>query len=161
MVYGHEEGLGSNVGLFDTVYGLAVFAAAPLGGWLVDRHGHYMMIPMLALMSASLWLISYSSDLRILLLAALVGAFGYGAAGPVVRSIAMSVVPEERRGAASSTLFVASDLGQLAGPVVGGLIVSRFGFAVMFRIAPVWVLLAMLVLISTNRYVKARIAENR
>ncbi|MBW3090023.1 MFS transporter [Bifidobacterium miconisargentati] len=158
VVYGQEQGLGSNVGLFNTAYGLAVFVAAPLGGRLIDRFGYYMMIPMLVLMSASLWLISFSSNLGMLLFAAVVGAFGYGAAGPVVRSMAMSVVPEDRRGAASSTLFVASDLGQLAGPVVGGLLVSSFGYAVMFRIAPVWVLLAVILLVFTNKYVKDKAA---
>ncbi|MCI1935637.1 MAG: MFS transporter [Bifidobacteriaceae bacterium] len=158
VVYGQAQGLGSNVGFFNTAYGLAVFAAAPLGGRLVDKYGYLMVIPMLVLMSVSLWLISFSTSLWMLLVAAVVGAFGYGAAGPVARSMAMSVVPENRRGAASSTLFVASDIGQLVGPVVGGIFVSAFGYGTMFRIAPVWIVLAVILLIFTQKYVKNKIA---
>ncbi|ETY75472.1 MFS transporter [Lactiplantibacillus fabifermentans] len=158
VVYGQEQGLGSNVGFFNTAYGLAVFVAAPFGGKLVDRFGYLMVIPMLVLMAVSLWIISFSTNLWMLLVAAVVGAFGYGAAGPVARSMDMNVVPENRRGAASSTLFVASDIGQLVGPVVGGILVSAFGYGTMFRIAPVWVLLAALLVIFTQKYIKNKIA---
>ncbi len=158
MVYGQAQGFGSNVGFFNTAYGLAVFIAAPLGGKLVDHYGYLMLIPMLVLMALALWLISFSSSLWILLLAAVVGAFGYGAAGPVVRSMAMNVVPENRRGAASSTLFVASDIGQLVGPIIGGVLVSSFGYATMYRVAPVWVAVAVVLLLFTQKYVKTRIA---
>lgn len=151
VVYGLQQGWGSNVGLFNTVYGLVVFVAAPLGGYLVDRFGTLLLLPMLALMSVSLWILSFSSSLAMLILAAAVGAFGYGAAGPVVRSMTMSAVPVDRRGAASSTFFIASDIGQLLGPVVGGVLISFFGYAVMFRIAPIWVLCAAILLISVNR----------
>lgn len=157
VVYGQKQGLGSNVGFFNTAYGLAVFAAAPLGGKLVDRYGYLMILPMLVLMGTSLWLISFSTTLPMLLLAAVVGAFGYGAAGPVARSMAMSVVPESRRGAASSTLFVASDIGQLVGPVVGGVLVSSFGYGAMYRIAPVWIILAAILVITTQKYIKKRV----
>ncbi len=93
-------------------------------------------------------------------MAAVVGAFGYGAAGPVARSMAMSVVPEFRRGAASSTLFIASDIGQLIGPVIGGIIVSRFGYTVMFRIAPIWVGAAAILLLVTKKYVQQKADAN-
>lgn len=158
VVYGQEQGLGSNVGFFNTAYGLAVFIAAPLGGKLVDHYGYLVVIPMLILMAISLWIISFSTNLGMLLIAAVVGAFGYGAAGPVARSMAMSVVPEERRGAASSTLFVASDIGQLVGPVVGGMLVTAFGYGTMFRIAPVWIVFAVVLLIFTRKYVRNKSA---
>lgn len=161
IVYAQKQGLGSNAGLFNTAYGLAVFVAAPLAGHLVDKHGYYMVLPMLALMAASLWLISFTDNLGMLLLAAVVGAFGYGAADPVIRSMAMSLVPRERRGSATSTLFVMSDIGQLLGPIVGGLLVSRFGYATMFRIAPVWVLIAAIVLIASKKYIDTKIAEQQ
>ncbi|WP_159449264.1 MFS transporter [Demequina sp. NBRC 110051] len=159
IVFGQEQGLGSNVGFFNTAYGLAVFAAAPLGGRLVDRFGYLMMIPMLVFMAIALWLISYSTSMPMLLTAAVFGAFGYGAAGPVVRSMAMGVVPKSRRGSASSTLYLASDIGQLVGPVVGGLIIASFGYETMYRVAPVYLVLAVLLLIFSRGYVKSRSAK--
>lgn len=157
VVFGQKQGLGSNVGLFNAAYGLAVFAAAPLGGYLVDKLGYYMLLPMLILMSLSLWIISFSSSIWLLILAAIIGAFGYGAAGPVARSMAMSVVSSNQRGAASSTLFIASDIGQLIGPIVGGILISHFGYIAMFRIAPIWVLAAAVVLIGCKKRIQERV----
>lgn len=156
IVFGQEQGLGSDVGFFNTAYGLAVFAAAPLGGRLVDRFGYYMLIPMFVFTAAALFLISISTNLVILLLAAVCGALGYGAAGPVVRSMAMSVVPTSRRGAASSTLFLASDIGQLVGPIIGGLIATSFGYAVMFQVVPVYLIAAVILLVVSRNYIKAK-----
>jgi MFS family permease len=158
VVVGMERGLGSEVGLFATVYGLGVVVSAPLGGRLVDRFGYLMMVPMLGCFAAALSLVSVADDLGTLLVAAAVGAFGYGAAGPVARSMAMSVVPAERRGSASSTLYLGSDLGQLVGPVVGGMIAAAFGYRVMFRVVEVFVAGALVVLLLTRRYVASRVA---
>lgn len=159
IVFGMDQGLGSNVGFFNTAYGLAVFVAAPLGGKLVDRFGYWMLAPMMVFMSAALLLISVSTNLATLLVAAVCGAFGYGAAGPVVRSMAMGVVPKPRRGAASSTLFLASDVGQLLGPIVGGILATSFGYAVMFRVVPVYLLLVVALLAVTGRSLRARTAS--
>lgn len=158
VVLGLERGLGSDVGFFATVYGLTIVVSAPLGGRLVDRFGYLVLIPMLGCFGASLHLISVADDLGTLLLAAAVGAFGYGAAGPVARSIAMSVVPPERRGAASSTLYLGSDIGQLVGPVVGGILAARYGYAATFRILPVYLVGSLVVLLATQRFLRARVA---
>ncbi len=66
----------------------------------------------------------------------------------------MNVVPRERRGAGSSTLYLGSDLGQLLGPVVGGLIATSLGYAAMFRIAPVSVLVALIILFLSHPCLK-------
>ncbi len=39
VVFGQTQGLTSNVGFFNAAYGIAVFAAAPIGGHLVDHFG--------------------------------------------------------------------------------------------------------------------------
>jgi MFS family permease len=159
VIFGAEQGLGSDAGFFFTVYGVTLFIASPLGGRAVDRFGYYAMIPMLACLVASMYLISVADDLWTLLFAAVVGGFGYGAAGPVTRSMAMSVVPRSRRGAASSTLYLGSDLGQLAGPVVGGLLAAGLGYAAMFRIAPISIGVALVILIASHAYLRRRTAE--
>lgn len=156
IVFGMDQGLGSNVGFFNTVYGLAVFIAAPLGGRLTDRYGYLLLIPMFIFTGIALVLISVSTNIWTLLIAAVFGAFGYGAGGPVVRSITMSVVPKTRRGAASSTLFLASDIGQLVGPIIGGILATSFGYAVMFRVVPVYLLVAIALLLATRKYLTAK-----
>jgi MFS family permease len=159
IVFGQDQGLGSNVGFFNTVYGLAVFATAPIGGRLTDRFGYFMLIPMLVFMGAALVTISFTTNIWTLLIGAVLGALGYGAAGPVVRSITMSVVPKSRRGAASSTLFLASDIGQLVGPIIGGVLATAFGYAVMYRVMPVYLVLAVILLAVTYKYLKNKAAS--
>tara|TARA_B100000378_G_scaffold126728_2_gene102276 strand:+ start:34627 stop:35970 length:1344 start_codon:yes stop_codon:yes gene_type:complete len=159
VIFGLDRGVGSDVGYFFTVYGLCLFVASPLGGRMVDRFGYLAMIPMLACLVACMYLISIADSLWMLLLAAAVGAFGYGAAGPVTRSMAMSVVPGDRRGAASSTLYLGSDLGQLLGPIVGGVLAASFGYAAMFRLAPLSIGLALIVLLVFRGYLRRRTAE--
>jgi MFS family permease len=159
VIFGVDQGLGSDVGFFFTAYGLVLFVSSPLGGRMVDRFGYLAMIPMLVCLVASMYLISIADSLWLMLLAAVVGAFGYGAAGPVARSMAMSVVPRERRGAASSTLYLGSDIGQLVGPIVGGVLASSLGYAVMFRIAPISIVLALIILLFSRGFLKRRTAE--
>ncbi|WP_084099527.1 MFS transporter [Demequina sp. NBRC 110051] len=159
VVVGLERGMGTDVGYFATVYGLGIFIAAPLGGRLIDRFGYVMLLPMMASFGVSLYLISVSSSLPVLLVAAAFAAFGYGAAGPVVRSMAMNVVPRNRRGAASSTFYLGSDVGQLAGPVLGGLLATTFGYATMFAVLPVYLILAAVVLIALLPALRRRVAE--
>ena len=72
---------------------------------------------------------------------------------------AMSVVPGDRRGAASSTLYLGSDLGQLLGPIVGGVLAASFGYAAMFRLAPLSIGLALIVLLVFRGYLRRRTAE--
>lgn len=158
VIFGFDRGLGSDVGYFFTVYGLVLFVSSPLGGRVVDRFGYLAMIPMLVCLVVSMYLISVADSIWSLLAAAVVGAFGYGAAGPVARSMAMSLVPAERRGAASSTLYLGSDLGQLAGPIVGGFLAVNFGYAIMFRVAPVSILAALVILLACHRYLARKTA---
>lgn len=159
VIFGTDQGLGTNVGYFFTVYGLVLFVSSPLGGRAVDQFGYYAMIPMFMCFVASMYLISIADNMWTLLGAAVVGGFGYGAAGPVTRAMAMSVVPRERRGAGSSTLYLGSDLGQLVGPVVGGLLAASLGYAAMFRIAPASIVVALAILLLSHRYLKHRTAE--
>lgn len=159
VVFGAEQGLGSDVGYFFTVYGLVLFVASPLAGRVVDRFGYLAMIPMLGCLAASMYVISIARDMPMLILAAIIGGFGYGAAGPITRSMAMNLVPRERRGAGSSTLYLGSDIGQLVGPIVGGLLATTLGYAAMFRIAPVSIVVALVILLISHQYLRRRTAE--
>ena len=67
------------------------------------------------------------------LFAAMVSAFGYGACQPTIQAFCMRCVPRERRGAGSCTNYIGTDLGMLAGPMIGGVIATSFGYPAMWR----------------------------
>lgn len=142
-IYG-KKSVGSNIGYFFTVNAVTLLFTRPLIGKLADRFGHVkVMIPSMVLFAVSLVVISASSSLWMFLLAALLNAFGYGACQPAIQSLCMKKVGKDRRGAASSTSYIGTDLGSLVGPVVAGALVGPLGFASMWRLMTIPILIAV------------------
>jgi dipeptide/tripeptide permease len=64
----------------------------------------------------------------------------------------MKCVPQQRRGAASSTSYIGQDLGNLCGPIVAGAIAERMGYVSMWRLMILPVAAAvLLVILFRNR----------
>ena len=125
----------SNIGYYFTVYAGTLLITRPLAGRLTDRHGLVrVLIPAMFIFAGAFILISYSASLPMFLLAAFVSAFGYGACQPAIQTFSMKCVSTERRGAASSTNYIGTDLGNLTGPVIAGFLVDHIGYAPMWRI---------------------------
>jgi MFS family permease len=137
----------TNIGFFYTVYAVTMLIVPRTIGKLLDRWGAVRAIfPALLFFALSFFIISISSSLMIFLLAAVVSALGYGAAQPVVQTLCMKSVPETRRGTASGTSYIGQDLGNLAGPIIAGVIVEQFGYEIMWRLMILPVLIAMVLI---------------
>ena len=149
VLYGESRGITGNLGLFFTVYAVTMLLSRPLIGTLADRFGPVkVLIPSMCCFAVSFLVISFSSSLMMLLVAAFVSAFGYGGCMPAVQAVAMCSVPKERRGAASCTSYIGQDMGNLVGPTLGGAIVQAAGYASMWRvmIIPMGIAMVMAVL---------------
>ncbi|MDR1062048.1 MAG: MFS transporter, partial [Clostridiales bacterium] len=108
----------------------------------------------------SFFIVSGAANIQTFCLAAFVAAFGYGACQPVINALCMKAVPPGRRGAASSTSYLGIDLGSMMGPVLAGMIISRFGAAslldgyiAMWRIMTVPIFLAIAIVIACRKKV--------
>lgn len=148
IIFAGERGV-EEIGCFFTVYAIALLGTRPLFGRLMDKIGFVRaMIPALCCFALSFFLISFSDNLWMFLLAALVSAFGYGVAAPAIHTLCMQTVPRERRGAASSTSYIGSDVGNLAGPTFAGAMAENFGYGSMWRIMtiPIFATLALVIL---------------
>jgi MFS family permease len=142
------KGITGNVGLFFTVSAITMLASRPLIGMLNDRFGLTMVaIPALFLNIVSFVIISFSSTLTGLLLAAFVSAFGMGGCMPALETLCMKAVTPDRRGAASCTNYIGRDLGTLIGPLIAGAIVEMFGYTAMWRIMGFPFILSMVLLV--------------
>ena len=142
-MYVNKLGVDGNIGIYFTVYACTLLLTRPLIGKLSDKFGVIkILFPAMVCFMAAYWLISFASALWMFILAAIVSAFGLGACQPSVQALCMKCVPPERRGAASSTCYIAQDLGNLAGPVAAGLIVEYFGYVSMWRIMTIPILIA-------------------
>lgn len=152
VIFADEKGV-KNIGLFFTAYAIAMLFAPRTIGKLSDRWGAVKaMLPAMVLFATAFFMISCASSLVLFLCAAVVSAFGYGAAQPAVQTLCMKCVPEERRGAASSTSYIGQDLGNLCGPIIAGAIAENMGYVSMWRIMmiPVGITITLVILFRKN-----------
>jgi MFS family permease len=143
-LFGNEQATGhTEMGLFSTIYAITMIFTRPMIGKLADKYGTVkVVIPSMVFFAASFLLISTASSLWMFLFAAFIAAFGYGGSQPAIQAVCMKSVPKERRGAASCTSFIGSDIGNLVGPVIAG---ALLGYQSMWRIMIVPILIAMAV----------------
>lgn len=151
IIFAGERGV-EEIGCFFTVYAIALLGTRPLFGRIMDKIGFVKaIIPALCCFALSFFLISISGSLGMFLLAALVSAFGYGVAAPAIHTLCMQTVPRERRGAASSTSYIGSDVGNLAGPTFAGAMAESFGYGAMWRIMIIPIFATLLLVVVFRR----------
>ncbi len=156
VIYAGTKGCDTNIGLFFTAYAVTLLLTRPTIGKLSDQFGLVaVFIPALCCFALAFWLISISSTLPMFLVAGCVSAFGYGACQPTVQTLCMKCVSKDRRGAASSTNYIGSDIGQMFGPIMAGKFADLFGYITMWRIMILPVFLAMIVIIVNRKYINS------
>jgi MFS family permease len=120
-----DNGSGA-AGAFFAVQAAALIIFRPLMGGLSDKYGTRIALPSIALFAAGFFIVGASRALPMLLIGAVVSAAGYGAAQPMVQAMSMRIVPRERRGVSSNTLYIGMDLGFFLGPLFGGM-TAKYG----------------------------------
>ncbi len=128
------ENLASQSGLIFAVAGFTGLIAAPLWGRLGDRTGRYKTIVSVALLGAAL---SYfpqalvDSPAQLLVFRGILGACN-SAVGPAVFAFIASVVPPNRQGGAFGLTSTPIMLGNVVGPLAGGMLQAAFGIRSIF-----------------------------
>ena len=112
---------------------VATVATRLLLGRAIDRYGEARLVYSgnAAIIAGILLLVVVHSVPGYLLSACLLG-YSFGAIQPSLQTMAMHAVAPERRGAASSTFFVAFDLGIALGGFLAGVLIRCFGYDNMF-----------------------------
>ena len=159
LVYAEERGIAGG-SLFFTVYALTLLATRPTVGKLTDKYGFVKVaIPAVCMTACSLVLIGMATNIVMLLFAAFVNAFGYGAVQPMLQSLCMKSVPSERRGSASSTNYIFMDAATIIGPSACGIVADIFGYTPIMWVVMTAPILLGVVLIFLKRK-KIRKIEN-
>ncbi len=143
VLFAETRGINANIGYFFTVYALTMLLTRPMIGRLADKFGTIkVIIPGFCCFILSFLLISNATSLPMFLIAAFISAFGYGGCTPAIQAVAMKSVPKHRRGAASCTSYIGTDLGHF-GAVLAGLLVERYGYVSMWRLMTIPVFIAV------------------
>lgn len=133
-LYGQQLGLG-NVGWYFSIGAVALFVSRLGSGKLSDRHTSLVMYSGLGLMAFAFVLLGLGgvwNAFATFAVAAVLKALGLGAVQPTLQASSLKSVSEERRGAASSTYYLGTDIGQAFAPMLGGVIASAHGYGNMF-----------------------------
>ncbi|PFW91772.1 MFS transporter [Bacillus pseudomycoides] len=159
LMYG---GIGSFITLFATQVGiadislfflfnaLAIAVTRPFSGRLYDVKGHvFVIIPGVILTFTGIILLSYTTTIPSLIIAASCYGSGFGAIQPALQAWMIDRVAPHRRGVATATFFSAFDLGIGAGAIIFGFIAHFTDYATVYRYSSV-LLIAFLFIYTTN-----------
>ena len=132
-LFGQELGLG-NVGWYFTVGAFALFTARMFGGKLADRSMRAVICCGLGVMALAFVVLGGFGTAAAFAAAALFKALGLGTVQPALQAASMRSVPENRRGAASCTYYLGTDIGQAFMPMLGGVVMEHAGASRMFML---------------------------
>lgn len=120
-------------GIYFIFIALATVAARILLGRAIDKYGEARLVYSgnLAIMAGILLLV-FAHNVPCYLLSAVLLGYSFGAIQPSLQTMAMHAVAPERRGAASSTFFVAFDFGIALGGFLAGVLVKFLDYDIMF-----------------------------
>lgn len=152
----------SNIGLYYTVYSIFLFIVRPICGKLLDKvFFAWILIPSLICYAVSMIFTSKSVTLTGFLIASVFAAMGYGVAHPCLQSLCMKWVPKEKRGASGNTYYIGVDIGNFAGTLFTGQLISTlmvtrpaheaYSFAFLLLIVPISVSLVVTVYAGFKR----------
>jgi DHA2 family multidrug resistance protein len=138
-----------------TAYMLALAVMLPTSGWLADRFG-YKRVYFLGLFLFTLgsFLCGISPNENVLILSRVIQGLGAGCLMPVGMAIITREFPAEKRGVALGFWSIASAASVSFGPLIGGYLIDRFNWPLIFDVnVPVGIagMLATAIIQKENR----------
>lgn len=158
-LYAQEIGILSAAAYFLGVFSVALMLIRPVAGKLADKIGtQFVIFPGMIISIIGLFLLSFSESILLFLISALFIGVGFGAIQPCLHALAISAVLPERRGAATATYLMSSDIGIATGAFVLGIVANYFGYSLMYLSAILYIMLG-LILFFIYRIMKGKIAK--
>ena len=150
-LYAEQKSI-EGIGLFFTVYAVAMLLTRPFLGKRIDEKGFGAGIwPGVIMVPASLVLLSVSNSLTAFLACGAIYGIGIGAAQASLQTMAIINVPKDRIGAANATFFTGFDGGIGAGAVLAGFVSTLLGYGGMFGFMAIFPVLAGILYYMTSR----------
>lgn len=117
-LFATEVGI-ADISLFFLFNALAIAVTRPFSGKLYDAKGHsFVIIPGVIITFIGIILLSYTTTIPSLIIAAACYGSGFGAIQPALQAWMIDRVAPHRRGVATATFFSAFDLGIGAGAII-------------------------------------------
>lgn len=144
-LYALQRGI-DDIGIFFSVYALAILISRPAAGKLVDRYGYDItVIPGMLFVLAAMGAISYVATREMFLAIAFIYGLGFGATQMSLQTMVVRHVPRQRLGAANATFFSGVDSGMGIGAITLGAVASLVGYSKMYLYAGSTVVVALII----------------
>lgn len=142
-LYAQQMGISESARYLFIVYVVMVMATRPFAGRLFDRLGANIVVyPSVLIFAIGLVILSLiGSSIGMIVVGGIVGV-GFGSLFSSLQTIAVSAVPINRAGLATSTFLFLNDLGLALGPLVLGILASYSGYRVIYLTSAAIVILA-------------------
>ena len=128
---------------FFVVYAVVITITRPLLGIVFDMKGeNFVLYPCFISLALGIFLLSIAHSTWLILLSAVFVGLGYGTFMSNGQAVTVKIVPVHRIGVATSTYFIALDMGLGFGPYILGAIKEVVGYTSMFHVTVVVALLA-------------------
>ena len=141
-----------HVGLYFTLFAGTLFFGRPMVGRIIDRFGtRYVLLFGFFGFAMSLLMLWQSRWEWLFLISAALSGVTYGAVQNSLQTMAVISAPPERRGAANATYFSGFDAGIGIGSLIGGVLAKEFGYAVMFGLLSIPMVIGAGVYLATEK----------
>ena len=162
--YAAQKGF-TGISLYFTIQAVVMMVSRPLAGRIIDKRGASAVVyPSIVFYIVSLVLLWKSQSISVVYAAAVFASLGYGTAYPAFQTQCLQCVAPLKRGVASNTNYIGTDLGLFLGPVMGGFVIKAFigtgnSYSIMFLFAVIPVILAGVTYTASKKYVCKKIRE--
>ncbi len=148
MLHINERGI-PNVEYYFIVSSVAMLVLRPLFGTLADKYGtEKILVITLLCLFAAMNIFARAHTFFDLVMYGIFNSIGYSATVSLLQALVMKVTPAERRGAASSSSYIGSDVGLVIGNLINGSIAQRYGYQTLFTAFsfPLFIAIALIVI---------------
>lgn len=138
-----------------TAYMLAMAVALPTSGWLADKFGYKRLYFIgLFLFTLGSMLCGRSSDENMLIASRVIQGLGAGTIQPLGMAIISREFPPHQRGLALGFWGIAAAASVSFGPLIGGFLIDRFNWPLIFDVnIPIGILAMLFTIIIQSEYI--------
>lgn len=132
LLFAEERSIAS-IGVYYTVCAcLSVYFQTFFGETGRPKGLSIAVYPALVLTGISMFLLSHSTGIGMIILSGILRSVGQGTAMPALQTECLRMVDKDRSGVATSTYFLGGEVAQGIGPMIGGAVAGILGYGRMF-----------------------------
>jgi DHA2 family multidrug resistance protein len=141
-----------------TAYMLAMAVALPTSGWLADKFGYKRLYFIgLFLFTLGSMLCGRSSNENMLIFSRIIQGFGAGTIQPLGMAIISREFPPHQRGIALGFWGISAAASVSFGPLIGGFLIDRFSWPLIFDVnIPIGLLAMLFTIIVQSEYINRK-----